>query len=275
MARIHLFEIGDQEWCPRIIRDYFTDYLRYFENLTHIYKDAAPIIEKGLASASERKIIDLCSGASGPWSRLVEEVTNVEVLLTDLYPNKPRMSAINDLNLTTIKYCESPVDASNVETSYAGLRTLFSGFHHFKPSQAESILKDAVNKNEPIAVFEFTERTTLNLFIEPVVVTLAVLITTIFIKPRKITRYLFTYLIPIIPLMVVWDGYVSNLRTYSVQELAGMIKNLDADHYDWETGLKKTKHPGINLTYLLGRPKSRIKLKPKQKTQTAVEEALA
>ena len=29
MKRLHLFEIHDQEWCPRAIRDAETDYLQF------------------------------------------------------------------------------------------------------------------------------------------------------------------------------------------------------------------------------------------------------
>jgi hypothetical protein len=29
MRRMHLFEIEDQSWCPRAVRDAMTDYLRF------------------------------------------------------------------------------------------------------------------------------------------------------------------------------------------------------------------------------------------------------
>jgi len=32
-------------------------------------------------------------------------------------------------------------------------------------------------------------------------------------------QILFTYVVPILPLLIFWDGLVSQLRTYSVQEL--------------------------------------------------------
>jgi hypothetical protein len=146
----------------------------------------------------------------------------------------------------------------DVDKHLSGLRTLFTSFHHFKPNQAKAILEDATKKNEPIAVFEFTERKFSNYFIQPIAATLAIWITTPFIRPFKLSRLFFTYIVPLVPLMTVWDGYISNLRTYSVNELNQMIESLNADHYEWETGLMKTKQPGINITYLLGLPRETV-----------------
>lgn len=253
--RIHLFEIEDQQWCPKLFRDYLTDFLRQFESMTNVYKDALPIIEKGLKLASGNRVIDLCSGGSGPWLRLSKGLPNVEVLLTDLYPNKDAIDAISDLANSSVQYHPESVDATSVDKSLSGLKTLFGSFHHFKPEQAKQILLNAVESNEPIAVFEFTERKFSNLFIQPIGVTLSVLMLTPFIKPFRLSRMFFTYIIPVIPLMLIWDGYISNLRTYSPKDLKAMTDSLGVDNYEWEYGIKKTKHPFIGITYLLGYPK--------------------
>ena len=45
------------------------------------------------------------------------------------------------------------------------------------------------------------------------------------------SRKVFSLVVPLIPLMVFWDGLVSHLRTYSISELAGLIEGLrDAGH---------------------------------------------
>ena len=71
------------------------------------------------------------------------------------------------------------------------------------------------------------------------------------IRPFKWGRILFTYLIPLVPLFVFWDGIVSSLRTYFINEMKELINNLqNKDSYEWQTGKIKSG-PGVIL-YLTG-----------------------
>ena len=80
---------------------------------------------------------------------------------------------------------------------------------------------------------------------------ISVLLTTPFIRPFKIGRIIFTYLVPIVPLLVLWDGVVSSLRTYSVEEMNGLIVSLNnKESFNWEVGKVKSG-PG-KILYLLG-----------------------
>ena len=67
-------------------------------------------------------------------------------------------------------------------------------------------------------------------------------------------RIIFTYLIPIVPLFVLWDGVVSSLRTYSVEEMKELTGELKgAENYAFEIG-REPSGPGAML-YLLATPK--------------------
>ena len=83
---------------------------------------------------------------------------------------------------------------------------------------------------------------------------ITVLLITPFIRPFKFGRILFTYLIPIVPLFILWDGIVSSLRTYSIKEMNGLVKNLNnTENYDWE--INKVKSGPSIILYLLGTKK--------------------
>jgi hypothetical protein len=256
MGRIHLFEFEDQQWFPSFLRDYGTDFLQFLSTKTAMYKPIIPIIEKGLDIGRTNQIIDLCSGGGGGliWlnNELKKHVPHLQITLTDLYPN---LSAFeySSKNASNIVYLTAPVDAKNVSENLNGLRTLFLSLHHFKPNDARSILQNAVDAHSAIAVFEAQERSFLSLlamFLSPI----SVLLTTPFIKPFKIGRLIFTYLLPIVPLFVSWDGLISALRTYSVKEMKELVKSLDkTEKYDWEINRIKSG-PGTIL-YLLGTPK--------------------
>ncbi len=83
-----------------------------------------------------------------------------------------------------------------------------------------------------------------------------VLLVTPFIRPFRLSRLFWTYLIPIVPLYVLWDGAVSWLRTYSPQELQELVDGLDFNDYVWEIG-REAAFPRPSITYLIGYPRSK------------------
>lgn len=256
MSRIHLFEFEDLPWFPGFLRNYGTDFLQFLSNATNMFRPAIPIIVNGVNSSGQKTIIDLGSGGGGGWIKLseelIKEMPEIKILLSDLYPNKNAFERISK-TYENIDFIDTAVDARQVPESYSGLRTQFLSLHHFKPDDAVKILENAVQENQPIAIFEAQERSVpslLAMFFSPI----TVLLTTPFIKPFKIGRIIFTYLIPIVPLFVWWDGIISALRTYSVSEMDQLIRQVkDNDKFKWETGKIKSG-PGV-LLYLLGMKK--------------------
>ncbi|MEC3908169.1 hypothetical protein VOI54_14150 [Tamlana sp. 2201CG12-4] len=256
MGRIHFFEFEDQQWFPSAIRNYGTDFLQYLSNKTKLYKPAVPIIEKALEEAKTHTIIDLASGGGGGllWlnSELKKTIPELKIVLTDYFPNIPAFKHISKKS-DNFTFVSESVDARNVPKELEGLRTQFLSLHHFNPKDAKAILQNAINSRSAIAVFEAQERSfksILAMIFSP----LSVLLTTPFIRPFKLGRIIFTYLIPIVPLFVLWDGIVSCLRTYSVDEMNGLIESLEnKNNFNWEVSKLKSG-PGVIL-YLVGIPK--------------------
>jgi hypothetical protein len=84
---------------------------------------------------------------------------------------------------------------------------------------------------------------------------LALVVGTPWIRPFRWSRLLWTYLVPIIPFVLLFDGVVSCLRTYRPQELRKMVGQLDAPEYEWEIGEDSMAKAAI--TYLIGYPQER------------------
>lgn len=258
MKRIHAFEFEDLQWFPKNLRNYMTDFLQFGANAFDIYKSVIPILKKGIESARNNTIIDIASGGGGGLikiaSHLKKEIPSLKIILTDFYPNLEAFRRTKSLAPDTFEFAETPVDAMQVPPLLKGLRTQFLSLHHFTPEQAKAILQNAVNDNQPIAIFEVQQRNILNLF--PMILSpINVLLFTPFIRPFKWSRILFTYLIPVLPLFIMWDGIISVLRTYTSEELNQLIFELKKhDQFDWDIGITKGKPQGVS--YLLGTPKS-------------------
>jgi hypothetical protein len=262
MKRLHLVELADREWCPCAIRDAETDYLQFVIAKMKSYAPVVPVLASALQRTATRQVLDLCSGAGGPWfwlqPVLAERGLDVSVCLTDKYrnPEALRSSGVSNLAHQAIRYHPEPVDVTGVPDELAGFRTLISAFHHFRPEQARASLGDAVRKRHGIAVFEGTYHSALAMFLM-LMVPLMVLLVTPFIRPFRWSRRFWTYLVPVVPLVSLFDGLVSCLRTYSVQELRELTEDLGADNYQWDFGeLKGTVGP-IPITYLVGTPMDR------------------
>lgn len=253
MQRHHLFEWEDLPWCPAPIRDGCTDYLRFMLHAGDSYAPIVPELTEALQQSRSPKIVDLCAGGGGPWPRLLPALRAAgiesKVTLTDRYPN-PTSSAA----LPGVTYHTDSVDALAVPASLYGFRTLFSSFHHFTPDAGKALIQSAVEAGQPIGIFEATQRSPLCILLM-LPTPLFALLATPFIRPFRLSRLLFTYVLPLIPFVILWDGLVSCFRTYTPDELKTMAASIPgSDRYIWEAGLAKGASP-LPVTYLIGIPK--------------------
>jgi hypothetical protein len=243
--RLHLVELHDLPSCPPSLRDALTDFLAFSLNLARAYEPAGTLLRRAVARTRARRVVDLCSGAGGPWGWLARKV-GVPVVLTDLYPHRgPRLSG-------QLPFHAEPVDARAVPESLDGFRTMFTAFHHFRPEEARAILADAVEKRQGIAVFEAARRAPWEIAV--VAFTwLGTLLAAPFVRPWRWSRLMWTYLPPVLPLVGTFDGVVSCLRAYSPKELRALVRGLDS--YDWEIGDLRGGWSPLRGTYLIGVPK--------------------
>ncbi len=256
VRRIHAFEFEDLSWFPKNLRNYGTDFLQFGANAFDMYKGVMSVILKGVQSSGNRTIIDIASGGGGGLVKIAEYLKNsiphIKIILSDYYPNIAAFKRTKAKQPDVFEYIEYSVNAMDVPHQLKGFRTQFLSFHHFRPKDAKTILQNAVDNNQAIGIFEAQQRNSKNL-IQRLFSPIVVLLVTPFIKPFKFDRILFTYLIPIIPLFVLWDGIVSVLRTYTVTELKQMILEV-RNHalFEWEVGIAKGN--STDVLYLLGIP---------------------
>jgi hypothetical protein len=242
-------------WFPAVWRDLLTDFLSFYAAVFKPYACVAPVLAEALEREGTAKIVDLCSGAGRPLLSLVPALQrlgsrDLEVILTDKYPNLEAFESA-DVAGANVTYLEAPIDAADVPASLKGFRTLFTSFHHFRPHAARAILVNAVDNGEGVGIFEYTERNWLIWGLPTLLIPLFVWLCTPFIRPFRWHRLVWTYLIPIVPIVAMWDGFVSNLRTYSVRELHHLVEKVADDPYEWKIG-KVRSLGGSRVTYVIG-----------------------
>lgn len=249
-------EFHDQKWFPKFLRDGVTDALQFILSLGGTYRPIVPMLSRAIQDCGAERVVDLCSGGGGPWLWLhkllrMHSGRAVEICLTDKFPNIEAFeSARTETHGRVTGYAES-ADAAHLPGKLCGFRTMFSSFHHFKPADATAILQDAVDHRQGIGIFEAARRHPMTI-LSTVLMLVAGVATAPFMRPLRISRLFWTWIVPVIPLVLFFDGVVSCLRAYSQKELRVLVSQVRADNYEWEIG-EQSGGPAP-ITYLIGRP---------------------
>lgn len=265
MRRVQFFEFHEQAWCPSFVRNGVTDALQFGIHHMRAYAPIVPMIESALDATHSLSIVDMCSGGGGPWVDLARQLEarrppvstgrvdplDLQILLTDKYPNLGAFESVKAASGNGISFYPTPIDAMKVPEELLGLRTMFTSFHHFPPDEARAILQNAVDAGKGIGIFEMPRRAPSTILLTFGFVFL-LFICTPWIRPFSWSRLFWTYLVPIIPFVLLFDGVVSCLRTYGPEELREMVGQLKGGEYRWEIGA--ASGGATPITYLVGSP---------------------
>ena len=178
-------------------------------------------------------------------------------MLTDAFPNAAAYARVERQTAGRVRGYPEPVDATSVPPALGGFRTMFTALHHFPPPRAQAILADAVRRGEGIAVFEMTTRSILDV-LAMLLFAAFFLVASPWIRPFRLSRLFWTYLIPVLPLAVLVDAVVSSLRSYTPRELRALADAATREGqtaaYRWDAGIVCTVLAAAPVTYLIGAP---------------------
>lgn len=268
MKRWHLVELEDLPWIPRVIRDGATDILDWMFARLRIYEPVVDRLRATLDATGRRDIVDLCSGGAGGAMQMAGYLrasgdTDTRMTLTDRYPSAHAAARIDAMADARLRYSRAPVDALAVPRELDGVRTMYSALHHFRPADVKRLVAAAVADRAPLAFFDIAAAPALRRM-PGVLVPIAALVNFVmilalvpflvpFVRPFRVSRLVFTYVLPLIPILYAWDGMVSALRAYTPEELAALARAVPgADRYIWDAGRAGS---GVRaVLYLTGRP---------------------
>lgn len=264
MRRMHLFELHEEPWFPEVLRSIFRAGLGKTQSKLGVFDNAIPKIRDFLGG-SERssRVLDLCSGSGQTTIHILdlfqkcEDGKEVEVMLSDLYPEVERFERLRAERPHSVSYCEEPVDALRPPDLGPHCRSIFASLHHFRPPQVRRILEDAACRSEGICVLESTTRSWKSLLATLPMPLLAAVVCGVTLRPWRFSHLLWSVLIPVIPLVVLWDSVVSTLRSYTVEDLRRITGSMDCEGFEWIVGEVPMVKTGLPTTYLIGRKVTR------------------
>jgi len=212
---------------------------------------AARVLRTVLGSrVSDYVYFDFASGAGGPTPYIANHLNgeageagaaggttdDIKFVLTDIKPHVSAWKAIADKS-KNISYIAQSVDATNAPSAESLLRNvpdvkdnkkvmrLFSlAFHHFDDDLAAKVLKNTIETSDGFCIFELQGRNFTSFVTITLLWPLAMIITPFYFWHSP-WHLFFTYLVPIVPFVWVYDGYISCLRTRTPDEVEALLRS--------------------------------------------------
>ncbi|KAL4973711.1 hypothetical protein BDW66DRAFT_161873 [Aspergillus desertorum] len=271
--RIQFYELGDQSWCPAWLHHHEQFSLSQLWNLRvpfwsrgSLATQACAVIEQHLGDASSYTIVDICAGAGGPTPSIESELNSkaeaqgkepVRFVLTDMFPPVDVWSAIAKKQ-PNVEFVESPVDARAVGRVAASdkkeCRIFNICFHHFDDADARGILGSAVDEADAFIIFEITARQVSTCLYSPLVFCWGFYVSLLWYWHSPVHLF-FTFLLPVAPLALWVDGFISCLRTRTPTEIEALLASSgkELDGWTFSSGEQSVQWPFITLYYFVGR----------------------
>ncbi len=266
MKRVHVPEVEDWSLCPDWFRDCLTRQIRVMCRVMGYEHAVASVLGAALEGEQDPHILDMGSGAGGIMPEVLKALrarggalAGVRVSLSDRFPNRDAIASIQELQIDGLEYLEVPIDATDLAAAPEGVKTMVNSFHHLRPAEARAVLESAHALKTPILVFELADnRLPFALWALTLPLGLAVtffisLLLTPFVRPLTVRQLLFSYLIPLVPLIYAWDGQASYPRIYGASDVDELTAGLD-DGYTWTSGHGENHRGQKTGFYLLGTP---------------------
>lgn len=251
-------EFHETRYCPAVWRDLMTDFLAFFTYHVNPYKSTMPLLKNAMEKSGHRRIVDFAAGGGAyilkVLAALGPETDKYNALLCDKFPNAESARRIEKLSGGRIKYIAESVDILDENEKPQGFWTLFSGAHHFSPRQLKTFTECAVRQNCGIAFFEYSGRGILQAVLPSLAVPFLVLLLTPLVSPFSWRRLFWTYIIPAVPLLMMIDGFISHLKSYSAAEFRRIVAETDAPGYKFECGRKRILMQTCPITWFIGYP---------------------
>lgn len=229
MKRKQIFQFSSQSWYPEFMKRLMYEFMTWFVNLVHAAKPFMPVIEEGLNHSDTNHIVHL-DGKIGAEIETVQPYLKSGITL------------------------ESQ-DVHAFRTESKGLYLSVNSFHQLPEKKAVHVLQKVVNARQPVVIVEGNNDSLWQVVGMFFFVPLSVILFAPFVRPFRWERLVFTYLIPILPIMTSIDGFLALFKLYNPNDLIELTKQVDAPDYYWRAA-KDDNNRGGKIMYLIGYPKA-------------------
>lgn len=204
-SALHRTEMEVVEFCNARFRDYYPAV-------------ADAVLKRAIAGGFET-IVELGAGCGPLTERMAVDPRSagLRFIVCDLIPDLVAFRRLIDRFPSQVEAIEEPVDFSlRREWGPKTLLVLSAAFHHVRVEERPNVLRSLCASAGGVMIVSTVRKTLWCVLTAPLVVFPALLLPIAFWKrPGRMRRVLWCWLVPLVPLMMMWDAIGGCLRQWS------------------------------------------------------------
>lgn len=227
MRKTRFFEFCDQAWAPQWYQEGLHDYLIFFYRTFGYHKLWQSSLKDFFDKEKQDKVLECCAGNGHCLPMIFDEgaeefMGDKQMVMSDLYPHAESVEAFKESK--HFSYYPDPVDVNAIPKELDHSKVFINSFHHLPPQVAQEVLQDSLDKGNQVLILEYVDHNPVT-YISMLFGALTTFLTVPFVVKgsNKWKAMFFTYLIPLFPLMLWWDGWVSCWRSYQKKDIHDMM----------------------------------------------------
>ncbi len=238
LHKILTFECNDSPRCPLFIRESILEVLGKSIRDAKVYDALTPEFVQFCADAKVDTVLEFGAGSGESTAIFMDALLQTEqapphIYISDLYPMISVMTATCERYPQLLTMIPDSVDMCNPpETPAHNMRMVLSAFHHFDTESVRRFLVDAQEQGVAVFIAEpFTNslKAFFPLFLHGFT---SLAWNGLFSLKSRVLKFLFTFIVPLIPMCLLWDGLISMIRMYDEDMLMDIVGL--STTYEWQ-----------------------------------------
>lgn len=253
LPRVHWFEFNELSWVPDGIKHAVTRSITFDMWVYGCFRGQLPEhFHRWMDRAGAREVLDIGSGSAGPVLSLIRNLRRrglepPRFHLSDIRPDLAHFAELaakspvcGDVPGRYIDYVPEPLDAlaDPLATDHEHF-TLCNVTHHFPPDTLRRLLTNLLRQGRGVFIIETFYR---SIRFVPILLGSLVpsVVAPLLLRPFSWTHFLLGTLVPVVPLLMMHDGFATVLRCYNPDEWRRIVDELPVEGYEWEIGRLRT-----------------------------------
>jgi hypothetical protein len=217
----HLFEFMDQVWLPGSLRTTLLEILHFGNSppFMRYYRWVRDETRRVAIARASTTIVELGAGTA-PITRLLaedERLAGKALVACDLTPESAAYEELEKRYPGKVRGLRESVDICEPHVWPPGTVLLLSAtFHHLRPAVRRRVLESLTASADAVLIFEPVRKSLLSMLFCCLSIIPALLLPLgLLARPGRLRRVVWCWLLPVAPLMFLWEGQVSCLRQWT------------------------------------------------------------
>lgn len=254
------YQLSHATWMPNVVKVLMTEFLDFIVKMVNANRPFLPLLKTAKGTASEIYLLAPQVGGSSallvPDLQKIDEIKKITLLTDDLTAARyQHLLALEGVLKPPYEQATLAQIPRQERSQGEGInrRAVFSinQSHLLTDEEFIQLLKTLEQKFDQIMIGEGNNKSIRQIIGMTILAPLVAVFAAFFIKPFRWSRLFFTFVIPILPVMITWDGLVALIRIRNPKRLKEIVEASGLQDWHWESGKLQNNRGGF-IIYLNG-----------------------